>query len=67
MKLHEYIDQKLQDAYNEGWNHACDAWADSGPLTPDSRTDTKYTGDRRESFLAGWRDSIDNILLKRVK
>ncbi len=65
MKAREYIEQKCQDAYNEGWNHACDSWVDSGPLTPDSKTSTKYTGERGEAFLDGWRDCIDNILLKR--
>lgn len=65
MTLREYSDQKLQDAYNEGWNHACDTWVDSGPLTPETRAATKHTGERGEAFLDGFRDSIDNILLKR--
>lgn len=60
MKLAEYRELDHQQYYNEGWNAAATAWEYDAPL---NNPQTEYTGDRRESFLEGYRACQDYILL----
>jgi len=62
MKLHEYIDEKQNDAYCEGWNYACNHGFSDGKIV---QPKTSKTGMLRESFLAGFSDAIDRMLLER--
>lgn len=62
MKLHDHIDEKQNDAYSEGWNYACDhAFIDGKLIQPE----TGKTGMLRESFLQGFSDSVDRMLLEK--
>lgn len=62
MKLHEYLDQKKSDAYNEGWNCAILTYPSEGKVA--KCPETHHKGSLLDAFRDGFREGIDHMIIE---